>query len=353
MENQGLIFIPDISGFTKFVNETEINHSRLILEELLEVLISQNSIGLEISEIEGDAILFYKWGAAPAFEELYEQVVKMFCAFHESLTAYDYRKYCQCKACTSAANLTLKIITQYGEFTAYKVRNFSKLIGKDLIIAHQLLKNEIERHEYWLVTENIASSVPDKILSDNITWESSVKGTESGIITFKYTPLSFLRERISKSPAIELPLIGKKKVLSFTREYAVDIITLFHATGDFNIRQHWKDGIKKIEEVTHYLPRVGMKCRCITEEGESFLTSSSYTYSDEHIMFSETDQNNHVTQYNLRTVTPLATRLTVDYFVPKGFLTILRFYASKKDKTEREFIKSLSNLDQLMKTFRI
>jgi hypothetical protein len=52
MENKGLLFIPDISGFTKFVNETDIGHSRLIIQELLETLINTNQIGLEISEIE-------------------------------------------------------------------------------------------------------------------------------------------------------------------------------------------------------------------------------------------------------------------------------------------------------------
>ena len=34
-----LLFIPDISGFTKFVGENEIQHSRHIIEELQEVLI--------------------------------------------------------------------------------------------------------------------------------------------------------------------------------------------------------------------------------------------------------------------------------------------------------------------------
>ncbi|MGI8583184.1 MAG: DUF2652 domain-containing protein, partial [Chitinophagaceae bacterium] len=74
MENKGLLFIPDISGFTKFVNETEIDHSRLIIQELLEILINANQIGLEVSEIEGDAILFYKFGESPNLEELYKQV---------------------------------------------------------------------------------------------------------------------------------------------------------------------------------------------------------------------------------------------------------------------------------------
>ena len=39
MENKGLLFIPDISGFTRFVNAVEIEHSRFIIQELLETLI--------------------------------------------------------------------------------------------------------------------------------------------------------------------------------------------------------------------------------------------------------------------------------------------------------------------------
>src|SRR5215212_1864610 len=133
MENRGLLFIPDISGFTRFINETEIEHSRLIIEELLETLINANQIGLEVSEIEGDAILFYKFGASPDLKELYKQVEKMFCEFHKHLIVYDNRKFCQCKACLAAAGLSLKVITHYGEFTGYNVKNFSKLIGKDVI----------------------------------------------------------------------------------------------------------------------------------------------------------------------------------------------------------------------------
>lgn len=154
METRGLIFIPDISGFTWFVNESEIEHSRFIIQELLETLINANESGLEISEIEGDAILFYKYGEPLELQKLYKQVEKMFCAFHRNLATYEHRRLCQCQACVSAINLTLKVITHYGEFTSYTVKNFNKLIGKDIIVAHQLLKNEIEQHEYWLVTKN-------------------------------------------------------------------------------------------------------------------------------------------------------------------------------------------------------
>src|SRR3979490_23970 len=134
MENKGLVFIPDISGFTRFMNEIEIDHGRLIIQELLEILINANQIGLEVSEIEGDAILFYKFGEPPKLEELYKQVEKMFCEFHKNIIAYDNRRFCQCKACTSAINLTLKVVTHYGEFTSYHVKNFNTLIGKDIIV---------------------------------------------------------------------------------------------------------------------------------------------------------------------------------------------------------------------------
>src|SRR5687768_11466609 len=117
MENRGLLFIPDISGFTQFVNEVEIEHSRFIIQQLLEILIKANDSGLEISEVEGDAILFYKFGKRQKLETLYKQVEKMFQAFHQYLIAYDNRKICQCKACISAVGLSLKVISHYGEFT--------------------------------------------------------------------------------------------------------------------------------------------------------------------------------------------------------------------------------------------
>src|SRR6266487_2455396 len=155
MENRGLLFIPDISGFTRFVNEVEIDHSRFIIQQLLEVLIKANDFGLEISEIEGDAILFYKFGEPQKLESLYKQVEKMFRAFHQYLIDYDNRKICQCKACISAIDLSLKVITHYGEFTPLSVQRFNKLIGKDVIVAHQLLKNDIAQYEYWLVTKEL------------------------------------------------------------------------------------------------------------------------------------------------------------------------------------------------------
>jgi len=199
MENKGLVFIPDISGFSRFVNETEIEHSRTIIQELLEVIINANHIGLVVSEIEGDAILFYKFGEPPSLSILYKQVENMFCMFHRTLIAHQLRKGCQCEACATAVNLTLKVITHYGEFTEYTVKNFSQLFGKDIIVAHQLLKNNIEHHEYWLVTQSLLQDLQLQNYAHWMQWNIGSKQTESGEISFQYAQLGQLKNELVNS----------------------------------------------------------------------------------------------------------------------------------------------------------
>src|SRR6185369_5734162 len=260
MENRGLLFIPDISGFTRFVTEMEIDHSRHIIQELLEILINANSIGLEISEIEGDAILFYMYGEPPDLKTVYSQVEKMFCEFHRHISAYEYRRLCQCKACRAAFNLTLKVITHYGEFTGYNVKSFNKLIGKDVIVAHQLLKNEIEQHEYWLVTDNLLQNRSPECIRNWMTWGHSAKKTETGEIPFQYTQLTPLKSEIPAEPPNDL-------------------------------------GLKTIDEVSHYLPMVGTRHRCVLENGQAFIYTTHFSYSPEKIVMVETDEKKRSSTY--------------------------------------------------------
>jgi len=352
MKNQGLLFIPDISGFTRFVNETEIDHSRLIIQELLEILINANRLGLEISEIEGDAILFYKFGSPPELKDLYEQVETMFLEFHRNIIAYEHRRYCQCKACLSAINLTLKVITHYGEFTNYNVKNFKKLIGRDLIVAHQLLKNDIPQHEYWLVTQNLSVSQP--LQFKDLQWESSTKETESGVISFQYAQLGQLKNEIQPDDTKQTELDNMSKMFAVQREFDTDIITLFHATGDFQYRTRWLEGVKAVEELTHYLPRVGMKCRCITENGTSIIYSNQFHYTDEKIEFSEQDEKKTMClRYTLDRVRAKRTRLTLDYYVANDFLTKVSFQILRKRKLEDLYTRSIKNLDGLIAQLKI
>ena len=106
-------------------------------------------------------------------------------------------KICQCKACISAVALTVKVITHYGEFTPLRVQQFEKLIGKDVIVAHQLLKNDIPQHEYWLVTKDLHGQ--PAALTQWMQWNTSSKETESGEISYYYTQLGPLKNDIPQT----------------------------------------------------------------------------------------------------------------------------------------------------------
>lgn len=354
MENKGLLFIPDISGFTRFVSRTEIEHSRLIVQELLECLINANRLGLEVSEIEGDAILFFRFGAPPNLEEVYRQVEVMFCAFHQNLSSYAVRKYCQCQACLSATDLTLKVITHYGEFTDYKIRNFYKLIGKDVIIAHQLLKNDVRNNEYWLVTQSLLASDNPKGFTDWMTWYDGQHPTEAGSIRYHYAPLTPLRDMIPPESNERPDTTNFHRVASATRVYDAWIVRTFHATGDFVHRPKWRDGVLTVEEAGHLLPRIGMRCACKMQNGQTVTFTSRYLQClPDYIEFCETDSNNNITWYTLRYLDENRTEVTMDYYIPRKFPLTLWSRLANKRTIQRSLERSMQSLAAVVREIKL
>lgn len=203
MENQALLFIPDISGFTQFVTATEIEHSNHIIASLIEEIIAANGLGLVVSEIEGDAVLFYRLGAPPAVGEVVEQAKTMFRRFHSKLSAMESCGRCHCGACSTASNLTVKFVTHYGQCREMPVHTFTKLIGSDVILAHRLLKNALPEREYLLLSEQYLNAGPDRPTagegcSDLKPFVEQV--ADFGEVRLRYLPLASLR-RAAGAPA--------------------------------------------------------------------------------------------------------------------------------------------------------
>jgi len=349
MENRGLLFIPDISGFSRFVNEVEIEHSRFIIQQLLEVLIKANDSGLEISEVEGDAILFYKFGDPVELSSLYKQVEKMFQSFHQYLIAYDNRKICQCKACISAVDLTLKVITHYGEFTPLSIHQFDKLIGKDVIVAHQLLKNDIPQHEYWLVTKTLNRQPAE--LTQWMQWNASSKATESGEINFYYTHLGPLKKNIPR-PSIKKELAKKIKMLTVSKDYDIDIKTLCYTVVHFEFRHLWQAGIKTIDEVEHFLPGIGSRHRHVLDNGKTeMMYIGAFDYNPEgKTIFSETNEKDKsATCFVAEKTGEHTSRLSIELYLQPNILKQVLFNQFEKKKKEQEWKASLERLDSVLK----
>ena len=80
----GNILIPDISGFTSFVTQTDIVSGQIITKRLLTSLLVNDLLDLELSEIEGDAALLYKYGRKLRPNDILKQYELMLENFHSA-----------------------------------------------------------------------------------------------------------------------------------------------------------------------------------------------------------------------------------------------------------------------------
>ncbi|MCJ7932583.1 MAG: DUF2652 domain-containing protein [Chryseobacterium sp.] len=156
---EGTILIPDFSGFTEFVFNTKLYTGEYIVRQLLSTLIDVNGHYFEISEIEGDAILFYRYDEHPSYQNISKMLLKMRNAFNRKIEELN-------KSLSTTIDLSLKFIVHYGTFSQYTIGSFRKLYGKTIVEAHQLLKNGFaEQPSYALFSnsflENISSQEAD------------------------------------------------------------------------------------------------------------------------------------------------------------------------------------------------
>jgi len=192
----GLLFIPDISGFTELVHSTDVLTGRQITYELLSAVIGQNNLQLNIAEVEGDAILFYRYGTAPSVSELLEQFEIMKRAFERKREELEI-------SFSRPINLSLKVIAHYGAMTEYKIGQFKKLYGKVVIEAHRLLKNSIASGNYLLLTDSLLdkAGVMDREIEQPGIRSNKLCEVYSTLKNICFTYLDFKEKRTGKEAA--------------------------------------------------------------------------------------------------------------------------------------------------------
>lgn len=331
-----LLFIPDISGFTQFVSDTAIEHSQHIIEELLEILIEANDIGLEVSEIEGDAILFYRLGQAPTAAELLAQIQKMFVRFHTHLKRYETHRICACGACKSAHRLTLKFVAHYGDITKNKIKKYSKLFGKEVIVVHRLLKNRIEHHEYSLFTSNLVRACSNWVEVPAVAWtglEHDEETYDCGQVNFCYLALAPLMDYVPEPVLEDHSVPGLKKHL-FHSKALIDapIEMVFNVVADLPWRVKWiPDTMEETQDINHKLLQNGNTHRCLVN-GPTVVTHD-FKQNLDTITFTETDtKRNYCVVYTLIKEEEGTTQCSADFFMKKNWLinNFFRLFVKKK-----------------------
>ncbi|NKI32499.1 DUF2652 domain-containing protein [Croceivirga thetidis] len=269
--SKSLLFIPDISGFTNFVQTTEVEHSQHVISELLEVLIAANTQQLKLAEIEGDALFFFKENEIPSQEKILAQVETMYTAFYSHLKMLETNRICPCNACATAPKLQLKIILHCGDLQFLNVQGNRKPFGESVIEAHRLLKNSIEGDNYILISEALAKEIK---LTEH--YESALFQFDRGSDKYDGKIINYLHANIDvtllKLRAFEPPIVYQPDMPpNFTKTVIIDrsAYEVYEMLSNYRYRHLWVEGVDEFVFEEDEVTRVGTEHTCVIN-GKSF-----------------------------------------------------------------------------------
>lgn len=282
MKSNKLLFIPDISGFTKFITETEITHSHHIITELINLIIEENNNLLKISEIEGDAILFYQDENIPSHPDMINLSEQMFTKFHTHLKLIENNTVCRCGACSTVSNLSLKFVMKYGEFQVSKIANFTKLFGSDVILVHRLLKNSIGLNEYIVSTED---AFAEAVVNSQGFIRHSEHYDNFGDVKLFYKPLTALKKDIDIfTPETSNLLKNSVANLAITIDQKIEEVYMELIDSDSKLK--WVPDIKGVNNSSP-INRIGASHICIFEDKELNFQTVAHNASGGKLSYTE------------------------------------------------------------------
>jgi len=343
-----LFFMPDLGGFTKFIAETEIQHSQHIIQELLEILADANTLDMKVAEFEGDAVLFYRIGAPPSLQQLVQQAKGMYLALHTHLRKFEFNRICQCGACAGAIGITLKMVAHFGLAGTMQVKNHLKFVGKDVIIAHRLLKNSVSVPEYLLVTRATLSRLAQAESESG----SFVAGADAydnlGTIEYQFKALDGYRAEIRVEPPVPPRLKNPRRMTQLNRRIGAPIERVYQRLIDLPGRMNWMDNISRVEMSNDEPNRIGKTHRCVRgEEGIEVMTTE-VKVGESTMELWETDLRQlSACRYLLTRAPGDQADLAVELFVRNNPIVRLMFRVLMEKKLTTMMARSIANLGAL------
>lgn len=158
MENRGFVLIADITDYTVYLSESELEHAQGTLTQLLEVLIEHTKPPLVLSSLEGDAVFSHALDTGMISSQTFvEGIENTYVAFRRAIELMVLNNTCQCRACANVSSLDLKFFLHHGTFVIQRIGSDHQLVGTDINLIHRLLKNSVKAATgigaYFLCTE--------------------------------------------------------------------------------------------------------------------------------------------------------------------------------------------------------
>ncbi len=135
--------IADISGYTKFLAATEIEHAQDIIADFVDTVVKGLRPPFRLAKFEGDAAFVYAADKRIDGSLLQDTIEQAYFKFRRRLRDVKQASSCECKACAAMGDLDFKFAVHHGEMVKQKMGGREELAGREVILVHRLLKNTV------------------------------------------------------------------------------------------------------------------------------------------------------------------------------------------------------------------
>ncbi len=135
--------IADISGYTGYLADVELDHAQDILADLIGAVVSALRPNFRLAKLEGDAAFTYMLAERVDGSMLLDTIERCYFGFRRRRRDVRQATSCECHACSRIPDLDLKFVVHQGEAIIQKVAGRQELLGSDVVVVHRLLKNDI------------------------------------------------------------------------------------------------------------------------------------------------------------------------------------------------------------------
>jgi hypothetical protein len=144
MKGTGFLVLIDITGYTYFLTQVDLEEGEVILRDLMETLVKNVQSPLQVAKLEGDAIFAYAPdGSFMQGQTLLEALENIYKAFRIMQHELLLNRQCSVQAYDLLPTLDIKMTVHHGEYIQSNIGGRDELSGPDVILAHRLLKNSI------------------------------------------------------------------------------------------------------------------------------------------------------------------------------------------------------------------
>ncbi len=296
MASNATIFIPDISGFTEFMTNTELTHGSVAIGILLDAIIQATGDEYEVSEIEGDAVLMFRKGNAPSKKELLNICMKIYNAFHYQRKWLQQHTICPCNTCQEIANLTLKFVAHHGAISEMKIGRFTTLSGPDVIVAHRLMKNSIPSNEYLLITEKMCREFPDHEETFEMQWSDLTDEFPAiGKVDYRFAKLEHAR-KLTPNPPLPDSSYRTDNTPFLEISIEANFRDIYMVLMNIPERAVWISGLLNVTQENPQV-YVGSIHHCSYDTHQAIFSPVKMTFNDKMISYAESCQitENNVT----------------------------------------------------------